>query len=54
MDHELMLAHLRRGGIEVRSLRVDSEAAFLAALQQDWDVVLSDFNLPGFSGLVAL
>lgn len=53
-DHELMLAHLRRGGIEVRSLRVDSEGAFLAALQQDWDVVLSDFNLPGFSGLVAL
>src|SRR5512147_963386 len=54
LDHELMLAHLRRGGIEVRTLRVDSEGAFLAALQQDWDVVLSDFNLPGFSGLVAL
>ncbi len=53
-DHELMLAHLRRGGIEVRSLRVDSEAAFLAALQQHWDIVLSDFNLPGFSGLLAL
>jgi signal transduction histidine kinase len=54
LDHELMLTHLRRGGLEVRSLRVDSEAAFLAALEQDWDVVLSDFNLPGFSGLVAL
>lgn len=54
LDHELMLSHLRRGGLEVRSLRVDSEAAFLAALEQDWDVVLSDFNLPGFSGLVAL
>jgi len=54
LDHELMLAHLRRGGLEGRSLRVDSEAAFLAALQQDWDIVLSDFNLPGFSGLVAL
>ena len=53
-DHELMLAQLRRGGLEVRSLRVDSEAAFLAALQQDWDVVVSDFNLPGFSGLLAL
>ena len=26
----------------------------LIALEQDWDVVLSDFNLPGFSGLVAL
>ena len=54
LDHELMLAHLRRGGLEARTLRVDSEAAFLAALEQPWDVVLSDFNLPGFSGLVAL
>jgi len=54
LDHELMLTHLRRGGLEVRSLRVDSEPAFLEALEQDWDVVLSDFNLPGFSGLVAL
>ncbi|WP_341893122.1 response regulator [Variovorax sp. YR752] len=54
LDHELTLAHLRRGGLEVQALRIDSEAAFLAALEQDWDVVLSDFNLPGFSGLVAL
>ena len=54
LDHELMLVHLRRGGLEVRSLRVDSEPAFLAALEQEWDVVVSDFNLPGFSGLVAL
>ncbi|MFT3666516.1 response regulator [Piscinibacter sp.] len=53
-DHELMLAYLRHGGLELRSLRVDSEASFLAALKQDWDVVVSDFNLPGFSGLVAL
>ena len=54
LDHELTLAHLRRGGLEVQALRIDSEGAFLAALEQDWDVVLSDFNLPGFSGLVAL
>ena len=54
LDHELMLAHLRRGGLQVSTRRVESEAEFRAALQQDWDVVLSDFNLPGFSGLVAL
>jgi signal transduction histidine kinase len=54
LDHELTLAHLRRGGLEVQTLRVDSEAAFRAALQHDWDVILSDFNLPGFSGLIAL
>jgi signal transduction histidine kinase len=54
LDHELTLAHLRRGGLQVITRRVDSESAFRAALQEDWDVILSDFNLPGFSGLVAL
>jgi signal transduction histidine kinase len=54
LDHELTLAHLHRGGLRVHALRIDSEAGFLAALERDWDVVLSDFNLPGFSGLVAL
>ncbi|MGY4830208.1 response regulator [Sphaerotilaceae bacterium SBD11-9] len=56
LDHQLMLAHLRRSGVEVDAVRVDSEAEFLAAIEpeQDWDVVVSDYNLPGFSGLVAL
>ncbi|GAP38100.1 histidine kinase [Piscinibacter sakaiensis] len=53
-DHELMLAQLRRGGIEPSAVRVDTEADFLRALQQPWDAVISDYNLPGFSGLVAL
>ena len=37
-------------------MRIDSEAEFLAAIDpaQDWDVIVSDYNLPGFSGLVAL
>jgi signal transduction histidine kinase len=34
--------------------RIDSEADFIAAIHGDWDVIISDFNLPGFSGLVAL
>ncbi len=56
LDHELMLAHLQRGGLNVEVTRVDSEAAFLEAIAHDqaWDVVVSDYNLPGFSGLVAL
>jgi len=56
LDHQLMLAHLRRGGLPVDAVRVDSEAEFLQAIEpeQDWDVVVSDYNLPGFSGLVAL
>ncbi|MFM2052671.1 MAG: hypothetical protein RL456_708 [Pseudomonadota bacterium] len=54
LDHQLLLAHLRRGGIEPTMHRVDTEGAYLAALGQTWDAVLSDYNLPGFSGLVAL
>ncbi len=54
LDHELEMAHLRRGGTQVETMRVDSEPAFRAALEDDWDIVLSDFNVPGFSGLAAL
>lgn len=54
LDHELALAHLRRGGLTVHTRRVESEAAFREALDDDWDVILSDYNLPGFSGLTAL
>lgn len=54
LDHELTLAHLKRGGLQAEALRVESEAGYRAALTQPWDVVLSDYNLPGFSGLRAL
>jgi signal transduction histidine kinase len=54
LDHELMKAHLRRGGMNVDLRRIDSEIEFKAALMQSWDAVISDYNLPGFSGLVAL
>jgi signal transduction histidine kinase len=54
LDHQLTLAHLLRGGLRVVLRRIDSEAEFLAALDDDWDAIISDYNLPGFSGLVAL
>lgn len=56
MDHELMLAHLRKGGLLVLAQRVESEMAYLQAIESGelWDAVISDYNLPGFSGLVAL
>ena len=53
-DHELTLAHLRQGGRAVQTLRVESESGFRAALEEDWDAIVSDYNLPGFSGLAAL
>jgi signal transduction histidine kinase len=54
LDHELAVAWLMRDGRELQTVRVDSEEGFRAALEEDWDAVLSDYNLPGFSGLAAL
>ncbi|KPF42152.1 chemotaxis protein CheY [beta proteobacterium AAP51] len=53
-DHELALHSLQRGGLRVRARRVETRADFLAALAEPWDVVLSDYHLPGFTGLDAL
>ena len=54
LDHVLLLAHLHRGGLRVQATRIDTEAEFLGAIQKDWDAIVSDYNLPGFSGLLAL
>ena len=54
LDHELAMAHLRRAGLVVQHRRIESRAEFEAELAGEWDVVLSDYTLPGFSGLQAL
>ncbi len=53
-DHALVLAQLRRGGLQVQPLRVETRDAFDAALHEPWDLVLSDYHLPGFTGVQAL
>lgn len=54
-DSELMLRQLRRGGFEPIHCRVDTPEAFSAALDQgNWDLVITDFIIPGFGGLKAL
>jgi signal transduction histidine kinase len=53
-DHELALLHLRRRGLQVLTRRVETRAEFAAALDEAWDAVLSDYNLPGFTGIDAL
>ena len=55
LDHDLAIVHLHRAGLKVDAVRVDSEAGFVRALTEagPWDLVLSDFNLPGFNGLRA-
>ncbi|MFY7857914.1 MAG: response regulator [Rubrivivax sp.] len=54
LDHDLALAHLLRSGLRVAAERVETRADFEAALATPWDAILSDYNLPGFSGVQAL
>ena len=56
LDHELLVAHLARGGLQRRRrARIDSGSAPSSTRSTTpWDAVISDYNLPGFSGLVAL
>ncbi|MFL5812542.1 MAG: ATP-binding protein [Bdellovibrionia bacterium] len=54
-DAALMLRSLRRAGFALSERRVDTLAALSAALtENEWDLVLSDFNLPGFTARGAL
>jgi CheY-like chemotaxis protein len=53
-DHALAMAYLRRSGMELDARRIETRGEFAAALAKHWDVVLSDYHLPGFSGVEAL
>lgn len=54
-DLKLLLAELRQRGYEAIPERVQTAAEFNAALRRHpWDVVLSDYVLPQFSGFEAL
>lgn len=53
-DAELMLHELRRAGFDPQWHRVDTEADFLAHLDQELDVILADYSLPQFDAQRAL
>jgi CheY-like chemotaxis protein len=54
-DAELLVRELKGAGYEVTYLRVESDGAMRSALLEgQWDVILSDFAPPSFSGLSAL
>jgi signal transduction histidine kinase len=54
-DAEMILRELRRGGFVPTHERVETAEALRAALaRQPWDVVLSDYYLPGFDAPAAL
>jgi PAS domain S-box-containing protein len=54
-DAKLIERALRTGGVDFSSWRVDTREDFVRALDERLpDVILADFNLPGFDGLEAL
>jgi PAS domain S-box-containing protein/putative nucleotidyltransferase with HDIG domain len=53
-DAELLLFELRDAGYDPDWQRVDSEADYLAAIEQKPEVILADFSLPQFTALRAL
>jgi two-component system, cell cycle sensor histidine kinase and response regulator CckA len=53
-DCALLLGHLRRQGIAVHHLRVETAAAMRTALLNcPWDAVVSDYSLPTFGAMAA-
>jgi DNA-binding response OmpR family regulator len=53
-DAELVVHQLEQAGYEPTWSRVQNESDFVAALDPQLDVILADFNLPGFSAPRAL
>lgn len=54
-DAELMADHLEQAGFDLFYLRVDTADGMTQALrEQQWDLILSDFLMSGFTGLEAL
>lgn len=54
LDHQLIMAQLRRAGLDIELERLDTLPEIKQALTQPWDAIISDYNLPGFSGLLVL
>ena len=52
-DAELVRRVLEKDGFSLSWERVDSENQLRQALTQTWDIAISDFAMPGFSGLRA-
>ena len=53
-DAELILHEVRRAGYAPEWQRVETEADFVAQLDQGWEIILADYALPQFTGRRAL
>ncbi|MGB0720952.1 MAG: PAS domain S-box protein [Gammaproteobacteria bacterium] len=54
-DYLLMLHRLRDSGLDIESVRIDSLEQLESSLDAPWDLVISDYNVPGvhFDAMVA-
>ena len=49
-DAMLLVEHLRQGGYVPEYVRVDSAKALSEALDRhEWDLIIADYTMPGFS-----
>jgi len=53
-DALLLVNSLKRAGIDVEFRRIDSERELVIELKNEWDVIYSDYTMPGFDGTSAL
>src|SRR5262249_47493711 len=53
-DALMIVRELKRAGYEVEFTRVDSPEVLKSTVGEPWDVVISDFSMPKFSGTDAL
>jgi len=53
-DIELLLFQLRQGNYDPDYRQVESKEELLVALEEEWDIILSDYSMPLFDGLSAL
>jgi CheY-like chemotaxis protein len=53
-DFELVAHELRRAGFSAYCERVETESEYVAKLEQQPDIILADYALPGFGALRAL
>ncbi len=53
-DASLLVLALKRSGFDPSWTRVDNRDDLVNALDEEWDVVFSDYTMPGFDGMEAL
>ena len=53
-DALLTIRHIEAAGYLVTWRQVQTRAELMASLQEKWDVIISDYVIPGFSGIEAI